>query len=140
MKDTDTKKRFIELRAKGLSYDKISGELGVSKPTLIKWCAELSKEVSEAKILELDALLEQFELAKAQRVKAFAKLLKKVNEELVQRDFSKVRTEKLLEMALALDKKLVEEIQSISCDFKFGGQFDIADLYAVKEAKVTALD
>jgi transposase len=33
----DQKEQFIELRAKGVSYDEIAKEIGVSKPTLIKW-------------------------------------------------------------------------------------------------------
>jgi orotate phosphoribosyltransferase-like protein len=35
MKDQETRGRFIELRAQGLSFDKISKELQVSKQTLI---------------------------------------------------------------------------------------------------------
>ncbi len=118
MKDTDTKKRFIELRAKGLSYDKISGELGVSKPTLLKWGGELWKEISEAKIIELDAVLEEFGLAKVGRVRILAKHLKKVEDELAKSDFSDVRTEKLLEMALSLRAEILNEVGAVSPEFQ----------------------
>ena len=93
MKDTETKHRFIELRAKGHSYDNIAHELDVSKPTLLAWGAELSKEISEAKIIELDAILEHFELMKVARVKSLVTFLKKVETELEKRDLSNVSTE-----------------------------------------------
>jgi len=37
MYTTDTRSRFIELRGRGLSYDKISRHLGVAKSTLVAW-------------------------------------------------------------------------------------------------------
>jgi orotate phosphoribosyltransferase-like protein len=36
-KTLDEKQQFIELRAKGYSFQKISDELKISKPTLIEW-------------------------------------------------------------------------------------------------------
>jgi len=38
----ELKQRFIEMRAKDISYDKISKELGVSKQTLINWSKEFN--------------------------------------------------------------------------------------------------
>ena len=35
MKDQETKEKFVELRAKGLSFDRIAQELHVSKQSLI---------------------------------------------------------------------------------------------------------
>lgn len=49
MKDTDTKQRFIELRAKGLSFDKISDKLNTSKQTLINWQSEFNAEIANLK-------------------------------------------------------------------------------------------
>ena len=36
-KTLDERQQFIELRAKGYSFQKISDELNISKPTLIEW-------------------------------------------------------------------------------------------------------
>jgi len=44
--------RFIELRGKGMSFQKIAEEIGVSKPTLIKWNGELLEQVKEAQYME----------------------------------------------------------------------------------------
>lgn len=52
MKTQNEKMRFIELRTKGLSYDKTSNELGISKPTLIKWNDELKNEIANLRYFE----------------------------------------------------------------------------------------
>ena len=54
----DTKERFIEMRAKGYSFDKIALELGKAKQTLIDWSKELQDEIANRKALELEALYE----------------------------------------------------------------------------------
>ena len=47
-------KKFVELRAKGMSFERIAEEIKVSKPTLIKWSEELFHEVQEAQFYELE--------------------------------------------------------------------------------------
>ena len=59
MKDLSLKEQFIQLRAKGLSFDKISNELSTSKPTLLKWSVELDSEIANLAYLETETLLEQ---------------------------------------------------------------------------------
>ena len=58
MEAIETKERFIELRAKGWSFDKIAKELGKAKQTLIDWSKELQDEIANRKALELEALYE----------------------------------------------------------------------------------
>jgi transposase-like protein len=41
METIETKRRFIELRAKGYSFDKIAKELGKAKQTLLDWSRDL---------------------------------------------------------------------------------------------------
>ena len=45
MEILETKHRFIELRAKGYSFDKIALELNKAKQTLIDWSRELKEAV-----------------------------------------------------------------------------------------------
>lgn len=40
MKSNSEREKFVDLRANGIFYDKISQEMGISKPTLIKWGKE----------------------------------------------------------------------------------------------------
>ncbi|MHC4278182.1 MAG: transposase, partial [Planctomycetota bacterium] len=98
MKPDETKEQFIELRAKGLSFDKIAKELGVSKQALINWSKELSLEVSNIKAIQLEALQEKYYVLKEKRIELFGEKLKAINDELSKRDLSDIPTERLLDL------------------------------------------
>ena len=98
MEDLETKNRFIDLRAKGKSYQKISEEIGVSKRTLINWGEELSFEISNAHALELEALQDKYYMLKERRIILFGEKLKAISEEIENRDISDVQTEKLFDL------------------------------------------
>ena len=110
METLDTEKEFIELRAKGWSYDKIAAKLGKSKQALIDWSKELEEEIANLKALELEALYETYHLYKENRLKTFAEILNNLKEELVSRDLSDVPTEKLLDLFLKYSKQVEEEL------------------------------
>lgn len=48
MKDFNTIEKFIRLRASGMTYEEITEEIDVSRPTLVKWNKEYSGEIREA--------------------------------------------------------------------------------------------
>lgn len=106
----ETKEKFIELRAKGLSYDKIAKDLKVSKQTLIDWSKELQDEISNLKALELDSLYTQYYLLKENRIQTFGELLKKIKDEIDKRDLSDIPADKLLDLLLKYESQLKEEI------------------------------
>jgi len=106
----DTKQRFIELRAKGWSFDKIAKELGKAKQTLIDWSKELKDEIANLKALELEALYEKYYLLKENRLQTFGGLLNKLKDEVLSRDLSEVPTEKLMELLLKYDSQVKEEL------------------------------
>lgn len=106
----ETKERFIELRAKGWSFDKIAKELGKAKQTLINWSKELEDEIANLKALELEALYEQHYLLKENRIETFGAMLTKIKEEVESRDLSDVPTDKLLELLLKYNSQVKEEI------------------------------
>jgi IS30 family transposase len=106
----DTKERFVELRAKGWSFDKIAKELGKAKQTLIDWSKELQDEIANRKALELEALYESYYLLKENRLQTFGVMLSKIKKEIENRDFSDVPTEKLLELLLKYNSLVKEEI------------------------------
>ena len=47
MEIVEIKEQFIDLRAKGYSFDKIAKELGKAKQTLIDWSKDLQEEIAE---------------------------------------------------------------------------------------------
>ena len=110
MKPQKTKERFIELRAKGLSFDKIAKDLKISKQTLIDWSKELQSEIANLKALELDTLYEEYYLLKENRLQTFGTMLNKIKKEVESRDLSEVPTDKLLDLFLKYNSQLKEEL------------------------------
>ena len=112
-KTIEEKQKFIQLRAQGLSFESIAKELSVSKPTLIKWNAELYGEVQEAQFYEQENLLENYKLMRKQRFEFYCKLLSAALAELESRaaagKLQEVPTEKLLIMAEQLEKRVQQE-------------------------------
>jgi transcriptional regulator len=106
----EIKRRFIELRAKGWSFDKIAKELGKAKQTLIDWSKDLQDEIANSKALELEALYESYYLLKENRLKTFGTMLNKIKEEVERRDLSDVPTDKLLDLFLKYNSQVKEEI------------------------------
>lgn len=110
METTELKERFIELRAKGWSFDKIAKETGKAKQTLIDWSKELQDEIGNRKALELEALYESYYLMRENRLQTFGAMLTKIKEEIERRDLSDVPTDKLLELLLKYNSQVKEEI------------------------------
>ena len=108
----EVKERFIELRAKGWSFDKIAKELGKAKQTLIDWSKDLDSEIANFKAMELEALYEKHFLLKESRVETLGVLLQKVKAEVMSRDLSDVPTDKLLNLLLKYQNQVKEEVVS----------------------------
>lgn len=116
-KSLDDVEKFIELRARGLSFEKIAQELGVSKPTLLKWERENDSRVAEARALELQGVLEKYQLMRSQRAEAFSSLLSSALLELRRRSetLQELSTEKLLSVVLSLEGRLTGDIKLHLC-------------------------
>lgn len=111
---TDQQDRFIELRAKGVPYSEIEKEIGVSKPTLIKWGKELQLDIGNRKALEWEYLQEKYFVSKKKRLEILGEQLLNVKEELAKRDLSEVSTEKLFDIQMKLTEKLkAEEVEIV---------------------------
>lgn len=110
MELTETKQKFIELRAQGLSFDKIAKELGKSKQTLIDWSRDLSGEIANLKAIQLEEMYETFYLTKENRLQTLGTMLSKIKEEVETRELTDVPTEKLLDLLLKYNTKVAEEL------------------------------
>ncbi|MEH7115864.1 hypothetical protein V7128_00385 [Neobacillus vireti] len=118
----DQKEQFVELRAKGVSYDDIVKEIGVSKPTLIKWGRELELEISNLKALEWEALQEKYFVSKVKRVELYGEELARLNDEIEKRDYSEIPLEKILDLKLKYTDKL--KMEETEIQLKEKGTFD----------------
>jgi len=113
MKTIEEKQKFIQLRAQGLSFDKIAEELEISKPTLLSWSGELFEEVQEAVFHEQEKLLNQYEVMRRARFEAYSRLLREALNELNKRakenKLSKMETSQLLKLALSLEQRIEQD-------------------------------
>lgn len=115
------KEKFIELRAKGWSFDRISKELHVSKATLITWSKGLALEIRNHRELEREALLEQVSLTHEAKIQFLGDLMTKIRQELLSRSLTNVPSERLFDMVL----KALEEWQRISPELRLGIEEDL---------------
>lgn len=105
----ELKTHFVELRAKGWSYRRISRRLGVGKSTLANWSQEMEGEIASLRAMELEGLQEQYYLLKEGRIRLLGGLLRKLRQEALSRDLSSLPTDKLLELLLKYQEALQEE-------------------------------
>lgn len=110
METIETKRKFIELRAKGYSFDKIAKELGKAKQTLLDWSRELDQEIAQAKALELDSLYESYSLYKEARLKTLGEILSKLKKEVDNRDLTDLPTDRLLDLFLKYEGVVKENL------------------------------
>lgn len=110
MGDLKDKEKFIELRAKGWTFDKIAKELHKRKATLIDWSKELESEIANRKAIELEALYEKHYLLKEQRIEKLGNLLNKIINEIESRNLKDIPTNKLFDLFLKYNKEIKEEM------------------------------
>ena len=105
---TDKQQQFIELRAKGNSFDNIAKKLKVSKGTLISWSKNFDLEIKNQTSVEMDSLRDKLALTKKHQLESYGEQLSNIREELSKRDLSDIKTEKLIEVEI----KLLEAVNS----------------------------
>ena len=113
MKDLEDKEKFIHLRAKGLSFDKIAKQIKISKPTLLKWSEEFEKEINKHIGLEIEDIFEQYRLLKLHKIETLTILLRNGLDELQKRNLNSLRTKDLLPAISSLQSILKNELEEI---------------------------
>ena len=115
-KTIEQKEQFIQLRAKGFSYDRIAEQLEVSKNTLLKWNAEFLEEVQEAQFHEFDNLLSEYKVHRKKRFEQKCKLLNACYTELEKRieRLEKLSVPELHKLAEQLEEGIQEEAERSS--------------------------
>lgn len=108
MTELKIKEQFIELRAGNVSYDKISKQLGISKPTLIKWAKEFETDIDNMRTVNMTALYEQYKISKQHKLEMWAEQLQTIRTELSCRGYKDVPTTTLIEL-LERFSKLVDD-------------------------------
>jgi transposase len=133
VKNIEQQARFIELRGKGMSFQKIAEEMGISKPTLIKWNGELLEQVKEAQYMEFEGLVEQYGLFRKERFEIYCKALNSALKEFQERaetgELKKVPTDKLLNMVEQLEKRLERDTSRELLSVRVNDNWHIGEEY-----------
>lgn len=98
--NTEKKQKFVQMRAKGYPYSKITKELNVSKATLTAWSRELQERIAELKAEFIEELYEEYFMLREARIKQLGNTLKQVSTALESKDLSKLTADKLLDYKL----------------------------------------
>jgi hypothetical protein len=110
-KSQETRERFMELRARGQSYAKISEALEVSKPTLIKWGRQYSAQIQELQEQEMEAMCERFRIARQHRVERFVQQIDRLEQEFESRDLTEVQTDRLMRLWIRMMEAVRTELE-----------------------------
>ena len=129
--DNEQKMAFVIQRAQGKSYESIAQELGVSKPTLIKWHGELYNQIREQEFYEVQNITEAYAVTRRQRFEANAKLLGAVMSEMARRAdaemLAELPTDKLVNLAMNLEKRLMQDTGRELVSVRTGHMFEQLD-------------
>jgi hypothetical protein len=113
MHDEKTIRRFIELRAGGMTYARLMIELQVSKPTLIAWSRKHQFQIQNLKAIELEALGEKWLASVTDRVNGLGEQLRQVEAELARREVGDLTTPQLYTLARGLRQQIIQATGSV---------------------------
>ena len=116
MKDQETQREFIKLRAEGYSYQKIADKLTISKGTCHKWEQRFNEEISNLKEEKLSELYQEYGMAKEGRINALGKTLNKIDAAIDEIDLTSIDPAKLLELKLKYQDALKKEYHPVAND------------------------
>jgi len=94
--------RFIELRARGQSYDTIAKTLNLSKHTLIDLGRRYADTIEHLRTQHLETLAEQFQLLQQQQLQWLGQQLITLQEELSHRPLTDIPTHRIYDMILKI--------------------------------------
>ena len=102
MKNELKKVKFVQLRSSGKTYNEISDELKISKPTLIKWSKELEGDLHNEMEIQKETLLQNYNLNQERIFKLKSKIIDKLENEILNSNLSDVPKNKLLDTLIKL--------------------------------------
>ena len=104
----DKQQQFVELRARGATYGQMVDILHCSKSTLVAWNKEMADEIAERKAMTKNDILYDYQVARDNRLRYFAKLYRDIKNELARRTLRDVPSDKLYAMLEKCSKHIDE--------------------------------
>lgn len=105
----EKQKKFILLRADGLSYDKIANELKVSKATLIQWSKLFEDDIKELQFYAYTQIKESYQWSVKSKYETLLKQLQKIDDGILNADLSQSSIKELF----TIKNHLVKELETI---------------------------
>jgi transposase-like protein len=106
---TEQQTHFLQLRAKGKTYDEIAVHLGVSRRTLFYWNQQLQEDVRWEEVAELESLQQELLGTRQVRARYLTRRLIAIDEELEKRPLASLSTGRLLSLADSLRRQILKE-------------------------------
>lgn len=114
MAHTQEKHReFIRLAASGRSLRSIGSAIHVSHGTLCGWKRKYAGRISKMCSDDMDVVLEAWAEAKNQRIAKLADQIRRVEEEVLTRDFSEISTAALMRLGIRYREQLRLEVEPV---------------------------
>lgn len=111
------REQFIQKRAEGLSYEKISMEIGISKPTLIKWGKKEEEAIRKATNKIKKDFLKNIRRQADERKERLRNIMNAAYKSLAEINYEELSAGDLLNLIVRLESKLKEYL-----DFKEGDE------------------
>jgi len=109
--DINKKEMFVQRRAEGWSYDKISKEIGVSKPTLIKWGKADVENIRKAAKNIQEGFLKDIRNQVNVRKEKLLNIMNAGYKSLAEIDYEELSEKELINLIIRLEAKLKEYIE-----------------------------
>ena len=106
MHDSETRNRFIELRAQGWSLNRIAQELHVAKRTLVDWNRAAQREIADLQQIERETLQERILVSHEEELARLTAHLNRIESILAKRNLECLSTESLFVMAATVRGQL----------------------------------
>lgn len=102
------------MRANGDSLATIADELGVCIKTCSNWEAKMKKEIEEQRARNMEEVAEIYSIQRDARIKRLTNMIKRIDNELENKDFSQMSVESLLKLKLRYEIELAKDNVSLS--------------------------
>ena len=111
MHSQSSRTEFLRLRVQGLSLATIGRQLGISKPTLIKWNRKAQSEINAAIVADQQLINQEIATTASEQLVDLNKKLHAIKQELLSRSLRDISTPVLETLAGDLRQK-IESIKS----------------------------
>ena len=124
----DKQTRFLSLRANGLSYDAISQELKISKPTLIQWSKLFEAEIKDLQFESFLMIKETHAWSTKTKYETMLKQLNKIDDAILNADLTSSNIKDLFTIKNSLLFQLEAIEKKISVDAKIKQSDDFGNV------------